>query len=136
MNARTLRVGAVQMASENGALEASLARATRLVREAADRGATLIVLPELFSQGYWLCEKAWDLAELQGGKTERWLCETAVSLGVYIGGSYLQARGEDFYNVFALAGPAGQICGRVPKERPGSHRAPAGAPPIKAPSMC
>ncbi len=92
MKPRTLRVGAVQMVSENGALEANLSRAARMAREAADRGAKFILLPELFSHGYWLCEKAWALAELPGGRTESWLCETAASLGVYLGGSYLQAK--------------------------------------------
>jgi len=123
MKPPTLRVGAVQMVSENGALEANLGRAMRLVHEAAGLGARLILLPELFSHGYWLCEKAWTLAEPRGGETESWLCETAASLGLYLGGSYLQARDEHFYNVFALADPAGQICGRVPKQKPGSVEA-------------
>jgi len=48
MKPRTLRVGAVQMVSENGALDANLTRAARLVREAVDMGASLILLPELF----------------------------------------------------------------------------------------
>jgi len=123
MKTRALRVGAVQMVSENGALEANLARAARMAHEAAGRGASFILLPEFFSHGYWLCEKAWALAEAPGGRTESWLCETAASLGVYIGGSYLQAKGEHFLNVFTLAGPGGQVCGRVPKQRAASVEA-------------
>jgi N-carbamoylputrescine amidase len=108
------------MISENGAVEANLKRATRMIEQAASAGARLIALPELFSGGYWLCEKAWDTAEPQGGTTERWLSESAARLGVYLGGSYLLASGEDFFNVFALATPAGQIAGRVPKQIPAS----------------
>jgi N-carbamoylputrescine amidase len=120
---RVLRVAAVQMVSENGAREANLRRATRMVEEAAAAGAKLIALPELFSGGYWLCEKAWDTAEPQDGPTERWLRDTARRLGVYLGGSYLLARGEDFFNVFALASPAGTIAGHVPKQKPASVEA-------------
>jgi N-carbamoylputrescine amidase len=123
MEPRILRVAAVQMASENGEVESNLNRATRLVEEAARAGAQLVLLPELFSGGYWLCEKAWDTAEPQGGRTETWLCETASRLGLYLGGSTLLAVGEDFYNVFALATPAGKIAGRVPKQKPGSIEA-------------
>ena len=31
-----------------------------------------------------------------------------------------QARGEDFFNVFALATPTGEIAGRVPKQQAAS----------------
>jgi N-carbamoylputrescine amidase len=123
MEPQRLRVAAVQMVSENGEVESNLDRATRLVEAAARAGAQLVVLPELFSGGYWLCERAWDTAEPQGGRTETWLCETAARLGLYLGGSYLLARDEDFYNVFALATPVGKIAGRVPKQKPGSIEA-------------
>ena len=119
----TLRVAAIQMASENGAVRENLERAGRLVAEAANAGARLIVLPELFAAGYWLTEKAWEAAEPQGGMTEAWLREIAKQWKVYVGGSYLLARGEDFLNVFALANPAGEIAGRVPKRKPASFEA-------------
>jgi N-carbamoylputrescine amidase len=123
MKPRVVRVAAIQMVSENGAVEANLHRATRMVEEAVCAGAQLIVLPELFSGGYWLCEKAWETAEPAGGKTERWLRDTAARLGVYLGGSYLLASGEDFLNMFALASPDGVIAGRVPKQIPASFEA-------------
>jgi N-carbamoylputrescine amidase len=119
MDGQRIRVAAVQMVSENGALQANLGRATRLVQEAASNGARLIALPELFSGGYWLCERIWETAEPRGGPTETWLRSTANRLGVFLGGSYLLADGEDFFNVFALATPDGKIAGRVPKENPG-----------------
>ncbi len=123
MGGRTLRVAAVQMVSANGERQANLQRAGRWVRQAAEAGAKLVALPELFSGGYWLNERAWDTAEPQDGPTEAWLRETAHRHGIYLGGSYLQARGEDFFNVFALATPAGQIAGRVPKQQAASVEA-------------
>jgi Carbon-nitrogen hydrolase len=66
MEPRKLRIAAVQMVSKNGNAELILERATNLVEAAAQAGAKLVVLPELFSAGYWLSEKAWDSAEPQG----------------------------------------------------------------------
>ena len=108
------------MVSINGDRPANLARADYWVTQAAQAGARLIVLPELFSGGYWLSEQAWDTAEPIDGPTEIWLRETASRHGVYLGGSYLQAHEEDFLNVFALATPKGDIVGRVPKQQPGA----------------
>ena len=123
MGSRSLRVAAVQMVSENGERRANLERAKDLVQQASEAGAKLVALPELFSGGYWLCEQAWDTAEPQDGPTEAWLRETARLHRIYLGGSYLQARGEDFFNVFALATPTGQIAGRVPKQQAASVEA-------------
>ena len=120
MDGRLLRVAAVQMVSENGQRQANLDRAARLVLQAARADAKLVALPELFAGGYWLSEQAWDTAEPQNGPTETWLRETARRHGIYLGGSYLQACGEDFLNVFALATPEGQIAGRVPKQQAAS----------------
>jgi N-carbamoylputrescine amidase len=111
------------MASVNGQRDANLERASRLVRQAAQGGAELVALPELFSGGYWLNELAWDTAEPQDGPTEAWLRETARRHAIYLGGSYLQARGEDFFNLFALATPDGQIAGRIPKQQAASVEA-------------
>jgi len=123
MSNRALRVAAVQMVSENGERPANLDRAAQLVTQAAEAGAKLVALPELFSGGYWLDEQAWNTAEPQDGPTEAWLRETAHCHGIYLGGSYLQARDDDFVNVFALATPAGQIAGRVPKQKAASVEA-------------
>jgi N-carbamoylputrescine amidase len=111
------------MVSAIDEVESNLERASRLVEEAARAGATLVLLPEFFSIGYSLSERAWDFAEPEGGRTEAWLCDTASRLGVYVGGCYLLASGEDFYIVFALATPAGEIAGRVPKQKPASFEA-------------
>lgn len=111
------------MRSENGQRDLNLERATRLVDQAVRAGAQLIALPELFSGGYWLNEQAWDTAEPQEGPTEAWLRETARRHAIYLGGSYLQASGEEFFNVFALAAPNGTIAGRVPKQQAASVEA-------------
>lgn len=123
MGRQSLQVAAVQMVSENGRRESNLERAARLVSQAARAGAKLALLPELFSGGYWLDEQAWDTAEAEDGPTEAYLREAARRHALYLGGSYLQASGEDFFNVFALATPDGEIAGRVPKQQAASVEA-------------
>lgn len=123
MQDRTIKVAAVQMESANGDITGNLARAGHWSEEAAHRGAELVLLPELFSTGFELNEHAWQCAEPQGGPTEHWLADTARRQGFHIGGSYLEARGEDFYNTFALAAPDGRIAGRVRKAHPCSLEA-------------
>jgi N-carbamoylputrescine amidase len=111
------------MESANGDVAGNLARAGRWSEAAARRGAELILLPELFSTGFELNDRSWQSAEPQGGPSERWLLDTARRHGCHIGGSYLEARGEDFFNTFALAAPDGSIAGRVRKSHPCSIEA-------------
>jgi N-carbamoylputrescine amidase len=117
MNPRRLRLAAVQMASANGRVAENLAWAGHWAEQAAQQGAELVLLPELFSTGFEINANAWRSAEPQGGPTERCLADVASRHGFYIGGSYLERRGKDFFNTFALAGPAG-IIGRVRKHHP------------------
>lgn len=116
--ARTLRVAAVQMVSENGAVEKNLARATVLVEEAAARDARLVVLPEFMPTGYVYTKEIWDAAEPGEGPTVRWLRETSRRLGIWLGTSFLEAEGEEFFNSFVVTEPGGSVVGRVRKQTP------------------
>jgi len=114
--ARTIRIAAVQTESENGRVEANLERATRLVDQAAEQGAGLIVLPEFMPTGYVYTTAIWEGAEPKQGPTVVWLRENAKRLGVWMGTSFLEAEGEHFFNTFVLTGPDGQEAGRVRKQ--------------------
>lgn len=116
MPARSLRVAAVQVASHDGAALENLARAETWVAEAARRGAELVLCPELLAAGYVYDESLWSSAEPRGGPTEQWLVRLAQMHRIYLGASYLEADGDDFYNTFTLATPSGEIVGRVRKE--------------------
>ena len=115
---RTLRVASVQIVSENGKVADNLKHATGFVEEAAARGAKLILLPEFMPPGYIFTEEIWDGGEPKEGPTVKWLKETSKRLGVWLGTSYLEADGEDFYNTFVLTNPAGEEDGRVRKQTP------------------
>ena len=82
------------MVSSNGRVAENLARAGQWAEQAAQQGAELVLLPELFAIGLEINANAWSFADPQGGPTERWLTETARRHGFYIGGSYLERRGD------------------------------------------
>ena len=104
-----------------------------LVMQAASKGAQLVLLPELFANPFDFDSTAWHEATPQGGAIEQFLCASAQSHGIYLGGSYLEAKGKDFFYTFALASPAGRIVGRVGKANPCSLERCVFAPAIDTP---
>ena len=115
---RTIRVAAVQMVSENGRVAANLAHATPLIEQASMDGAELVLLPEFMPTGYLLSEGIWEAAEPAVGPTVTWLQDNSRRLGTWLGTSFLEADGEDFYNTFVLTNPLGEVSGRVRKQSP------------------
>jgi N-carbamoylputrescine amidase len=113
---RTLRLAGVQVESRTGDAEGNLRRAEGLVAVAAQRGAELVLCPELLAAGYVYDPVIWDAAEPRGGATELWLGRMARQHRLYIGATYLEASGDDFFNTFTLMRPDGDVAGRVRKE--------------------
>jgi N-carbamoylputrescine amidase len=66
--------------------------------------------------GYVYDAALWKAAERRGGPTELWLARMARRHGFYIGASYLEASGDDFFNTFTLMKPDGSPAGRVRKQ--------------------
>jgi len=121
--ARSLRVAAVQLTSRLGRTDENLAHATSLAEAAVAQGVDLILLPELMPSGYAWDETAWSGAEPSEGRTARWLRAIAERLRVWVGTSFLEASGDDFWNTFVLAAPDGTEAGRVRKEFPSMYEA-------------
>ena len=122
-NIKHLKVAAVQMICAQGAVDKNLAYAETLVQQAVDKGAELVLLPELMPSGYLVTEEIWDYAEKMDGKSVQWLKAQAKKHSIYLGFSFLEAEGEHFYNAFVLATPQGEITGRVRKTPPASIEA-------------
>jgi predicted amidohydrolase len=101
---------AVQMVATDDKA-ANLAEAERWVRDAAQRGARLVVLPEVFT---WRGNKKEErsAAETIPGATSERLSELARELGIYLlGGSILEAiaSSEKAYNTSLLFAPDGNL---------------------------
>ena len=86
---RTVQIAAVQMDANPAPVSERLARAERLVLEAARAGAQLIVLPELFAIGYTFEESNYSRAESLAGPSVSWMKHTAAELGIHLAGSVL-----------------------------------------------
>jgi N-carbamoylputrescine amidase len=120
---RTVRIAAVQMESQNGDIPGNLKRAAGLVEQAARKEAKLILLPEFLPTGYIFTKDIWGAAEPKEGPTVQWLGESSRRLSVWLGTSFLEAEGDDFYNTFVMTGPDGEEAGRVRKQTPAAFEA-------------
>lgn len=96
-----------------------LARACDLIRDAAARGATMIVTQELFTSAYFPQsedETNFALAETIPGPTTDTLGALAQELGVTISASVFERRAAGVYhNTSVLIDPKGTITGRYRK---------------------
>jgi N-carbamoylputrescine amidase len=98
--AERLRVGIVQMAMAE-AVAGNDAAAEAGVREAAERGARLVCLPELYRSRYFCqseSEVFFDLAEPVPGPTTERLGELAAELGICLVASLFERRAAGIYH--------------------------------------
>lgn len=123
MKPETLTIAAVQLACHLGDREENLKKAAGYVEEAAMQGAELVLLPEMMPGGYTLNETIWDTGEPFDGPSTQWLRTLSKRFELYLGTSFLETDGEDFYDTFVLTGPDGDIVSRVRKNPPASFEA-------------
>jgi N-carbamoylputrescine amidase len=121
--ARNLRIAIVQMQSLDHDIDGNLKRATGFAETAAERGAKLVLFPELMATGSYLSFDTWDSAEPSNGKTLKWLKSTSGRLHIWLGAGFLEADGADFYDTFVLTTPEGKEAGRVRKQVPAEAEA-------------
>ena len=115
---RPLKIGLVQMAMGD-APEPNLAKAIDGVREAAARGAKLVVLPELFRSRYF-CQtedaKLFALAEAVPGPSSEALAALAKELELTIVASLFEKRAAGvFHNTAAVLDADGRYLGKYRK---------------------
>ncbi|MGE0826361.1 MAG: carbon-nitrogen hydrolase family protein [Candidatus Binatia bacterium] len=100
---------AIQMTASSSK-EENLTKAETFIRLAADRGASLVVLPEVFA---WRGSRTEECAQVEAipGPTSDQLCEVAQRHHLYIlGGSFLAKSDEvRSYNTSLLINPDGEI---------------------------
>jgi predicted amidohydrolase len=103
-----LKVALLQLASGSDKL-VNLNHAAIKIKEAATKGADLVVLPECFQSPYSIdCFR--EYAETLGGPTQQMLSKTAKELSVYlIGGSIPELENGKIYNTSYVYDPQGKL---------------------------
>jgi N-carbamoylputrescine amidase len=114
MSTQTMTVAVVQM-SMTARPDDNVGRAISFVREAAGRGAGLVLLPELFENLYW-CQVQRDayFAQAYPVDTHPFLPrfqQLARELGVVLPVSFFERSGHAHYNSLAMVDRSGDILG-------------------------
>jgi predicted amidohydrolase len=106
-------VAAVQIDCRIGDKPHNLAHIRARLREAAGRGAALVVFPECILTGYGFesKEEAWPHAESLPGPSTEQLAADCRALGVWAVVGLLEGDGSNLFNACALIGPEGTIQG-------------------------
>jgi len=114
---KTLSIAGVQMAS-TAALEENLTKAASLIDIAADKGARIIALPQLFNRPWFpaaIREEDLGLAEEEDGRSITFLRGIAAKKGVVLIAPIFEKAGSDLFNTAFVLGPDGEITGRYRK---------------------
>jgi hypothetical protein len=110
---RTLKVAVVQLDVTPSPTPERLARAERLITQAAQDGAQLIALPEVFNTGYRYSDENFQRAEPLDGLTVTWMKNLSARLNIHLAGSILlrdSARDSgEIFNALLLTAPDGQL---------------------------
>ncbi len=113
-SARPVTVAATQMSCDWN-LAGNIATAEKLVREAAARGAQIILLPELFEAPYFCIEQDNRHLSLATGVDEnpavRHFSQLARELGVVLPISFFERAGPVFFNSIAIVDADGRNLG-------------------------
>ena len=110
-----MKIGIIQLNVGFGRVEENYSRAEEFIREAANKGAEIIVLPEMWNTGYAL-EKLPELADKNGERTRAFLSNLARELNVHIvGGSVAVEQDGKFFNTAYTFNRGGELAGEYSK---------------------
>ncbi len=111
---REVKVAAIQM-SCGGQLEDNLKKAEKMVREAAEKGAQIVLLPELFERPYFCQEERYEYYDLAKPVLENDAVilgqRLAKELSVVLPISFFERDGNVLYNSLACIDAGGEILG-------------------------
>lgn len=111
---RKVTVAAVQMQCDKSR-EKNIKKAEDMVRKAAEKGANVILLPELFENLYFCQEKRYDYYELaeslQDNKAVQTFQKLARELKVVLPISFYEKDINSLYNTVAMIDAGGEILG-------------------------
>jgi N-carbamoylputrescine amidase len=107
-----MRIAVGQFEPRIGEKRENVAQTLELIDEAAERGAELVVLPELCNSGYMFAsqEEAESLAEpLPDGPTVTTWLERCAIRGIVLVAGIAECDGDVLYNSAVVLGPSGHI---------------------------
>ncbi|WP_295253368.1 N-carbamoylputrescine amidase [uncultured Catenibacterium sp.] len=111
---REVKVAALQFSCSRDVQE-NINKAEKMVREAADNGANIILLPELFERQYFCQEKRYDYYEyalpLSENPAVNRFKEVAKELGVVIPVSFYERDIDRLFNTVAMIDADGCVLG-------------------------
>ncbi len=137
--ASAVKVAGIVLKWVKGDKEANWRRAEPLIREAAARGAQIVVTTECFLDGYAIRDKtipvdAWlSLAEeVPDGEYARRLMSLADALDIHLVAGLVEKVGAATFNTAIMVGPDGRLLGRYHKQCLG-HELPRNTPGDESP---
>ncbi len=104
---RTIKIAAIQMVVNFPDVDSNLAQAERLIRDAFNKGAEWVILPEFFTSAMGYHPKMLDVACPLDGRPMQLFLSLAREYNGVIGGSFLAFRNGQVYNTFVLVFPDG-----------------------------
>lgn len=111
---RKVKVAALQFSCSKDVQE-NINKAEKMVREAADNGANIILLPELFERQYFCQEKRYDYYDyalpLEKNPAVNRFKEVAKELGVVIPVSFYERDINRLFNTVAMIDADGSVLG-------------------------
>lgn len=111
---RKVKVAALQFSCSKNVQE-NINKAEKMVREAADNGANIILLPELFERQYFCQEKRYDYYDyalpLEKNPAVNRFKEVAKELGVVIPVSFYERDIDRLFNTVAMIDADGSVLG-------------------------
>lgn len=104
-----VNIACLQMASQPYNWDYNIAKAKAMITDAANKGANICLLPEVFIPGYFHSDENFQQAETMDGQTISTLKILAQNLNIHISGSFIEKAEKNFYNTMFVIGPEGVL---------------------------
>lgn len=103
-----LKLALAQAEFKLGQPDQNDAIASRMAKQAAEQGADLLLLPELWASGYDLARCEQYASPITSGWFAR-MASAAAEYGLVLGGSLIESEGGRYFNTFALFDEQGSL---------------------------
>jgi len=110
-----MKIALIQLGIRYGEPDVNNEQAIKMITQAAVKGATFFVLPELWNTGFDL-KRLKTIADIDGAKTKKLLGKLSKELGIYIvGGSVATKKEDGFYNTMYVTNKEGEVIAEYDK---------------------